>query len=275
MDDGTKVAELMFKASIAVKMALLKLVIKALSSYIKHLEKMKELNIKPLWKKSINKVEIIPVRALKKTINKKYDLKIEKMEFQKKNIDKFILDKKYELENYKMEITKAQQAFELAKTQNKSLEELKKLQSAIDLAENKKSKFEYEVNKKCMEMNNKLEDTKNEIKELKKDLDICDKKLNALYSNKNIETGLDHFEYENLEEKYNSSQYIDNDNNFDIDNNDKELQSKEFTHTNKSKDRVKEMFNRDPEALKIYEELNSKNSFDLSNNNFKNISVER
>ena len=205
MDEGTKNVELIFRISLAAKAMMLKMAIAILKAYLDHLKWMKTHNMKSFGNKIIDKLEVGTTRTLSTLIEKRKDICQNFIELKNKEIDKFKLDKQYELETHKTEVSKAQKALDLAR-ENKSPEDIAIKQTLLDQAlENKKS-FEYKTNQEIMDKNHELDNYKNELNQLEYDLKVCNAELNALDSNKNIETGVLKKEYNNIKEKYNSQE---------------------------------------------------------------------
>lgn len=201
MDEGVKTAELMFKAAIALKETMLRMTIALLKAAIKHMEWLKQQNIKPFWKERIDKLEIGTTKALAGMIEKDKNLHQEKIHLKERQLDKFKLDKQYELENYKTEIYKAQKALDLAREGKDDVKTAEK-QIVLDTALERKKEFEYKTNKELMAKNHELDVYKNKLNEIEYDLKVCNAKLNALNSNRNIETGRLKNEYQNTKNKY-------------------------------------------------------------------------
>ena len=78
---------------------------------------------------------------------------------------------------------------------------MKELQIEIDAARDNKREFEYRTNKECMKKTQIIEDYKIELQKVDYDLKICNAKLNALHSSKNIDTGRLNSEFEQLLER--------------------------------------------------------------------------
>lgn len=202
MDDGTRTAEAMFRATIETKLFMLKMVTKTLALLIKHLEYLKAHNLKPAWKSALDKTQIKGIQALSKTISDGREGIQQTIKQEQRKLDKFTLDKKYELEQYQIKIYKAQRDYEIERDKkDSSPEKLKELQLKINDAKDSKREFEYEINKECMKKTQIIENYKSQFEKLDYDLKICNAKLNALYSDKNIETGRLNNEFQQLLER--------------------------------------------------------------------------
>lgn len=306
MDEGAKTAALIFRASIAVKEMILRMLIEALKAFVRHMEWLKQHNIKPSWKARIDKLEIKVVQATTSLVEKQLQRAKDKIIDKERAIDKFKLDKQYELESkYKVEVDKAKKALEIELgKENKDTDKIAEKQVLLDQALENKRLFEYETNKELMAKNHELENCKKDLKECEYDLKICDAKLNALYSHQNIETGRVKKEYQDINEKYNS-QELDVDHQQEekftsldemaekfaekpvhqeqekdvheekevelsvdelIKNYDKKQQEVNIDDVEKDVeiDIVAQMFAKEPEALKIYQDKKEKGDFKLN-----------
>lgn len=293
MDEGAKSATLIFRIGLAAKEMMLRMAIEALKAIIKHMEWLKQHNIKPSWKARIDKAEIKFVQATTSLVEKQVNRAKDKIIDTERNIDKFKLDKQYELENiYNVEVNKAKKALEIIQSEkNKNPENIAEKQMLLDQALENKRLFEYETNKEIMTKNHDLDNRKNDLKECEYDLKVCNAKLNALDSYQNIETGRVKREYQDIKDKYVSQdqevelekeqefssldemaekfakkpvhqekehekqQEVDKDNQeVNIDNTEKAFEG----------DIVAQMLAKSPEALKIYQDKKAMGDFKLN-----------
>lgn len=201
MDEGIKNAELIFRATLATKEALLKWSIAILKAIIKHMEWLKQQNIKPFWKEKADKIQIKATRNICTMVEKQRNNFKDIVSLHEKELDKFKLDKQYELENYKVEINKAQKALDLSK-EEKNTEAVIENQKLLNQALENKREFEYKTNKEILNKNHTLDEYKKKLAESEYDLTICNSKLNALESSKKIETGRLRREYQDLTNRY-------------------------------------------------------------------------
>lgn len=201
MDEGVKNTELIFRATLALKEMMLKMAIAILKAVIKHMEWLKQNNIKPKYKEMIDKLQIKSTKSLSNMVEKRRDNHKELLTLKQKDMDKFKLDKQYELESYNIEIRKAQKALDVVQEGKNSLEIAAK-QKLVDQALENKKEFEYKTNKELLAKNHNLDEYKKELSQCEYDLKVCNAKLNALESNRNIETGRVKKEFELVADKY-------------------------------------------------------------------------
>lgn len=273
MDDGVKVAALIFRIGLAAKEMMLKIAIEGLKAIIRHMEWLKQHNIKPSWKARIDRTQIKFVQVTTSLVEKQLKNYKDKVVNKERELDKFKLDKQYELEKYKTEVHKAQKDFELALNSKDTVEIAKKQQLLNQALENKKN-FEYKINQEIMAKAHELDNYKTELNQCEYDLKVCQAKLNALYSYQNVETGRVKTEYNDIKEKYTSNEVeLEQENEvvFDVSsldevannfkekqhNQEKESQSQDIENVEEAVevDVVAKMFDKDPEGLKAYKEL--------------------
>lgn len=287
MDDGVKTAALIFRIGLAAKEMMLKMVIEVLKAIVKHMEWLKQHNIKPSWKARIDKAQIKFVQATTTLVEKQIEISKQKVIQKEREIDKFKLDKQYELEKYKTEVYKAQKALDLAHEGKDSIDITTK-QNLLDKALENKKTFEYKTNQEIMAKNHELDNCKNESSQFEYDLKVCNAKLNALYSYQNIETGRVKREYQDIKDKYVSQdQAVDLQQEEEIvshvssldeivdkfetkpSEQEKEHQKQEEQDIDNTKkdvevDIVEQMLSKDAETLKAYKELYGTNDRDVS-----------
>jgi len=277
MDDGVKVAALIFRIGLAAKEMMLKIAIEGLKAIIKHMEWLKQHNIKPSWKARIDKTQIKFVKATTSLVEKQVDIYKQRIVQTEREVEKFKLDKQYELEMYKTEVHKAQKAFETA-LNSKDSTEIAKNQQLLNQALDNKKKFEYKTSQELMAKTHELDNYKNDCSKFEYDLKICNSKLNALYSDRNVETGRLKKEYEDIKDKYYSQEIeVNQDNEVSLDevannfnqkqhNQYKESQSQDIESVEEDvevDDVVAQMYAKDPESLKLYKEF-LRNNKDVS-----------
>lgn len=268
MEEGTKNAELIFRASLALKEITLKMAIALLQAYLGHLRWLREHNMKTFGRKIIDRLEIGTTKTLSTLIEKRKGICKKFIESKNKEIDIFKLNKQYELEKYKAEVSKAQKVLDLA-IESKSTEDIAIKQTLLYQALENKKNFEYKTNQELMAKNHELDDYKNELSQLEYDIKVCNAELNALYSDKNIGTGRVKMEYNNLKDKYSSQDIaldqedvLHNTGSFDEmaqNLNENEPNQEQYHMDNVEKvvevDIAAQMLAKDPEALEIFNKM--------------------